>query len=119
MGPVCWAGSPVLPEPGSLALSRTRSRSRRVWLVTTSANGLRPRGTHRSGVCANPSHVAAPSNPATSRAWRPVRVGCLWVVPPDLLDQPLAYAVFLAVATETNGLAGEACELTEVGAVLV
>jgi DNA polymerase-3 subunit epsilon len=37
----------------------------------------------------------------------------------DLLDQPLAQAEFLVVDTETNGLAGEACELTEVGAVLV
>ena len=36
-----------------------------------------------------------------------------------LLDQPLAQAEFLVVDTETNGLAGEACELTEVGAVLV
>ncbi len=37
----------------------------------------------------------------------------------DLLAQPLATAEFLAVDTETNGLAGEACALTEVGAVLV
>ena len=37
----------------------------------------------------------------------------------DLLAQPLATTEFLAVDTETNGLAGEACELTEVGAVLV
>ena len=37
----------------------------------------------------------------------------------DLLDQPLAGAEFLAVDTETNGLAGDLCELTEVGAVLV
>ena len=36
-----------------------------------------------------------------------------------LLAQPLATAEFLVVDTETNGLAGEACELTEVGAVLV
>src|SRR5919206_51749 len=35
------------------------------------------------------------------------------------LDQPLRTAEFLAVDTETNGLAGDACELTEVGAVLV
>src|SRR5439155_5477486 len=32
---------------------------------------------------------------------------------------PLATAEFLAVDTETNGLPGERCELTEVGAVLV
>ena len=36
-----------------------------------------------------------------------------------LLGQPLATAEFLAVDTETNGLAGDLCELTEVGAVLV
>jgi DNA polymerase III subunit epsilon len=37
----------------------------------------------------------------------------------DLLDRPVAEAEFLAVDTETNGLAGDLCELTEVGAVLV
>ncbi|MEA2219483.1 MAG: polymerase subunit epsilon, partial [Solirubrobacteraceae bacterium] len=37
----------------------------------------------------------------------------------DLLSQPLATSEFLVVDTETNGRAGEACELTEVGAVLV
>src|SRR5215212_5588095 len=37
----------------------------------------------------------------------------------SLLSQPLASAEFLAVDTETNGLAREQCELTEVGAVLV
>ena len=37
----------------------------------------------------------------------------------DLLAQPLTTAEFLAVDTETNGLARERCELTEVGAVLV
>ena len=36
-----------------------------------------------------------------------------------LLDQPVAHAEFLAVDTETNGLAVDLCELTEVGAVLV
>src|SRR3954466_16118569 len=36
-----------------------------------------------------------------------------------LLAQPLATAEFLALDTETNGLARERCELTEVGAVLV
>ena len=39
--------------------------------------------------------------------------------PPTLLAQPLATAEFLALDTETNGLARERCELTEVGAVLV
>jgi DNA polymerase III subunit epsilon len=37
----------------------------------------------------------------------------------QLLDQPIATAEFLVVDTETNGLGGDACELTEVGAVLV
>jgi DNA polymerase-3 subunit epsilon len=37
----------------------------------------------------------------------------------DLLELPVAGAEYLAVDTETNGLAGELCELTEVGAVLV
>jgi DNA polymerase-3 subunit epsilon len=37
----------------------------------------------------------------------------------NLLDRPLRATEFLVVDTETNGRAGEACELTEVGAVLV
>jgi DNA polymerase-3 subunit epsilon len=37
----------------------------------------------------------------------------------DLIDQPLASAEFVALDTETNGLSGDACELTEVAAVLV
>ncbi len=36
-----------------------------------------------------------------------------------LLEQPLRTAEFLVVDTETNGRPGDACELTEVGAVLV
>src|SRR4051812_15162328 len=36
-----------------------------------------------------------------------------------MLTSPLATAEFLAVDTETNGLPGDRCELTEVGAVLV
>jgi DNA polymerase III subunit epsilon len=35
------------------------------------------------------------------------------------LDEPIATAEFLVVDTETNGLSGDACELTELGAVLV
>src|SRR5215211_2894893 len=38
---------------------------------------------------------------------------------PEFAAQPLLTAEFLAVDTETNGLGKEACELTEVGAVLV
>jgi DNA polymerase III subunit epsilon len=37
----------------------------------------------------------------------------------ELLDSPIATAEFLVIDTETNGLGGEDCELTEVGAVLV
>src|ERR1700736_5525997 len=37
----------------------------------------------------------------------------------QLIDQPLAGAEFLAVDTETNGLAGDALEVVEVGTVLV
>jgi DNA polymerase-3 subunit epsilon len=37
----------------------------------------------------------------------------------QLLSAPVATAEFLVVDTETNGLAGDACEMTEVGAVLV
>ena len=36
-----------------------------------------------------------------------------------LLEQPVATAEFLVVDTETNGLGGDACEMTEVGAVVV
>src|SRR3954452_12698502 len=39
--------------------------------------------------------------------------------PSALLESPLTTAEFIAVDTETNGLGGELCELTEVGAVLV
>jgi hypothetical protein len=37
----------------------------------------------------------------------------------ELLEAPLASAEFVAVDTETNGIAGDGCELAEVGAVLV
>ena len=37
----------------------------------------------------------------------------------DLLQAPIATAEFMVVDTETNGLAGDSCEMTEVGAVLV
>ncbi len=37
----------------------------------------------------------------------------------ELLQAPIAAAEFMVVDTETNGLAGERCEMTEVGAVLV
>ena len=37
----------------------------------------------------------------------------------ELADLPLLTAEFLAVDTETNGLARESCELTEINAVLI
>ena len=37
----------------------------------------------------------------------------------EVLDQPLRTAEFVALDVETNGRAGDECELTEVGAVLV
>src|ERR1700690_884419 len=37
----------------------------------------------------------------------------------DLLAAPIATAEFIAIDTETNGMGGDDCELTEVGAVLV
>jgi DNA polymerase-3 subunit epsilon len=37
----------------------------------------------------------------------------------ELLEQPIATAEFLVLDTETNGLGGDACEMTEVGTVLV
>jgi DNA polymerase-3 subunit epsilon len=37
----------------------------------------------------------------------------------ELLAQPIQTAEFLVLDTETNGLGGESCEVTEVGAVLV
>src|SRR5256714_7593033 len=36
-----------------------------------------------------------------------------------LPDEPIATAEFLVIDTETNGLSGDGCELTELGAVLV
>jgi DNA polymerase III subunit epsilon len=42
-----------------------------------------------------------------------------FTVPPSILEQPLASAEFIALDTETNGLGGASCELTELGAVLL
>jgi DNA polymerase-3 subunit epsilon len=50
--------------------------------------------------------------PARSRAETPL-------AGPELLAAPLATAEFLVLDTETNGLSGDACEMTEVGTVLV
>ncbi|MDX6687688.1 MAG: polymerase subunit epsilon, partial [Baekduia sp.] len=37
----------------------------------------------------------------------------------SILDAPLATTEFLVIDTETNGLGGDRCEVTEIGAVLV
>ena len=58
----------------------------------------------------------APHRPATG--FLAVRGGAYHAVV-TLLEQAIATAEFLVVDTETNGLAGDACEMTEVGAVLV
>jgi len=60
----------------------------------------------------SPPAAPPPLRSARSPAWPRFEA-------PDLLAFPLATAEFLAVDTETNGLARERCELTEVGAVLV
>jgi len=51
-----------------------------------------------------------------SRRYHP---GAMSSLAPPLFEAPLAGAEFLVVDTETNGLGGERCELTEIGAVLV
>src|SRR5919197_1411309 len=57
--------------------------------------------------------------PRSQGVLRSVRCGELHRAVLDLLDQPVAASEFVAVDTETNGLGGDLCELTEVGAVLV
>jgi DNA polymerase-3 subunit epsilon len=48
-----------------------------------------------------------------------VRGGAYHPTVVELLDAPIITAEFMVVDTETNGLAGDDCEVTEVGAVLV
>ena len=68
------------------------------------------------GVRSTPArHRATTAVRNVQPSWRGGCMGCEG----RPLDQPLAHAEFLVVDTETNGLAGDACELTEVGAVLV
>jgi DNA polymerase-3 subunit epsilon len=57
--------------------------------------------------------VAPRKRPCTPSEGRRITVGV------ELLGVPIATAEFMVVDTETNGLGGDACELTEVGAVLV
>ena len=79
-----------------------------------------------------PPHAAIPAEPArTSATATPARIVAKVAqqrlqyvrfgadAGGSVLELPLATAEFLAVDTETNGLPGDRCELTEVGAVLV
>jgi DNA polymerase III subunit epsilon len=67
----------------------------------------------------------APGGPGGGRAGRPCTTLCIPSGPRrittglELLKEAIATAEFLVVDTETNGLGGDACELIEVGAVLV
>ena len=72
--------------------------------VTAGTVPTPPAGRQSTAVC---KHLFMPSGP------RRITRGL------ELLEQPIATAEFLVVDTETNGLGGDACELTEVGAVLV
>src|SRR6201986_2174188 len=66
---------------------------------------------HRRGSC-NPPTVSSEPPRITVKVTSAVPIA-------DPLTTPIAAAEFLAVDTETNGLSGDACEMTEVGAVLV
>ena len=55
---------------------------------------------------------------ARKRSCTPSGLGRI-TVDMELFEAPIATAEFMVVDTETNGLGGDACELTEVGAVLV
>src|SRR3712207_2039372 len=87
----------------------TRARCKLFKFLSSRAPRARPGG--------NPTRPSV-GPAATTSASRPPR-GVQRAVPMDLLDAPLAHTEFLVVDTETNGKAGDACELTEVGAVLV
>ena len=69
------------------------------------------------GVGARPDHRSASAPPCKDTFHPSAGVDCIGSV--ELLEQPVAGAEFVALDTETNGLGGDLCELTEVGAVLV
>jgi DNA polymerase III subunit epsilon len=64
-------------------------------------------------------HGPRPRTVGSQATVRSVRAEGFHRAPVELLDEPVATAEFVAIDTETNGLAGDLCELTEVGAVLV
>ena len=66
-----------------------------------------------------PLHHPPPLRDPRPQAARPVRPGRALPSRARRSDQPLSESEFLAVDTETNGLNGDLCEMTEVGAVLV
>src|SRR3954454_4479314 len=97
------------------ARSRASSRASRSWFganVAMAGSYPGPRAATRAAVHGHARHVRV------ERYHQRPRMP-LAVPRPLPLEAPLATAEFLVVDTETNGLAGEACELTEVGAVLV
>src|SRR5918992_1480878 len=115
-------------EPGTRPPPSTRSSSpmpvRRRWMAGASTSASRtgrrawPPRTARPAPRAPGEAEPRPRRPR-AHALRSVRPGELHRSFVDLLEQPVAGTEFLAVDTETNGLAGDLCELTEVGAVLV
>src|SRR3954468_22403639 len=97
------------------ARSRASSRASRSWFganVAMAGSYPAPRSATRAALHGHARHVRG------ERYHQRPRMP-LAVPRPLPLEAPLATAEFLVVDTETNGLAGEACELTEVGAVLV
>src|SRR3954469_16355566 len=143
------ARRPTVRDPGTSCVSKVTVCGRRDWLDTTSTIGPAPtragetstkpsctaavsmtgaggRGTLRRG--ASPPHPARPTaitRSARRTTGRKLTQRASRYVPSEadaggsMLESPLASAEFLAVDTETNGLPGDRCELTEVGAVLV
>src|SRR3954466_4435386 len=73
---------------------------------------------HAPSIGTLPTHLSlSPGLSESENTYRPS--GGVQRSPLDLLATPTAEAEYLAVDVETNGLSGGACELTEVGVVLV
>src|SRR4051794_25964273 len=94
-----WFGANVAMGPPIRPRVRVRKLPADAVVNARRVAGPRPR---------RPAAAVPPTPPMPSTAAAPLS-----------LDAPLATAEFLCVDTETNGLAGDACELTEIGAVLV
>src|SRR5215203_4936532 len=102
-----WSSSS--PQAGSAARARAQERASRARIS---------RANRTAASRAVTRFVQASVRAVRRRAYerRPMSV---LLASENLLSAPLATAEFVAVDTETNGLARERCELTEVGAVLV